>query len=200
MAREGPGPDERNRLPPRDGSKYRWTTRIECPSCGNEQEIEMSDTKSVAESLSAGAESAVGTNAASTRSRGERDNVFDTMRIDQLSDVGVDEAHSGAMHDQTRSWNANVKRTYDVHQSWDSKVWSDLQGSHGVRDNIINQALQNAVETANMVGKQAVRHGDIAIDRQWNVDEVSTLTAKSGVEADAVVAALIAALTTSINK
>jgi hypothetical protein len=37
--------------------------------------------------------------------------------------------------------------------------------------NVANQALQNAVETANMVGKQAVRHGDVAIDRQWNVDE-----------------------------
>ena len=34
-----------------------------------------------------------------------------------------------------------------------------------------NQALQNAIETANLVGKQAVRHTDLAIDRQWNVDE-----------------------------
>jgi ribosome maturation protein Sdo1 len=25
-----------------------------------------------------------------------------------------------------------------------------------------------------MVGKQAVRHGDIAIDRQWNLDEVAS--------------------------
>jgi hypothetical protein len=40
--------------------------------------------------------------------------------------------------------------------------------------NVSLQALQNAVETANMVGKQAVRHGDIAIDRQWNLDEVAS--------------------------
>ncbi len=33
------------------------------------------------------------------------------------------------------------------------------------------QALQNSVETANMVSKQAVRHADLAVDRQWNVDE-----------------------------
>jgi len=39
------------------------------------------------------------------------------------------------------------------------------------RQVIANQALQNAVETANMVGKQTVRHADLAVDRQWNIDE-----------------------------
>jgi L-aminopeptidase/D-esterase-like protein len=34
--------------------------------------------------------------------------------------------------------------------------------------NVALQALQNAVETANLISKQAVRHGDISIDRQWN--------------------------------
>lgn len=80
------------------------------------------------------------------------------------------------------SWFANIKRTYDEYQeeslesikrnrSYVDKVLSDAQQSDNVRQNIANQALQNAVETANMVGKQAVRHGDIAIDRQWNIDE-----------------------------
>ena len=36
--------------------------------------------------------------------------------------------------------------------------------------NIGVQALQNAVETANMLGKQAVRAGDLSIDRWWNTD------------------------------
>ena len=66
---------------------------------------------------------------------------------------------------------ANMKRTYDLHQSNDNKVFLDAQQNDNARQNIVNQALQNAVETANMVSKQAVRHGDIAIDRQWNVDE-----------------------------
>jgi hypothetical protein len=39
--------------------------------------------------------------------------------------------------------------------------------------NIMVQALQNAVETANMVGKRAVHHSDVAVDRIWNVDEVA---------------------------
>jgi len=65
----------------------------------------------------------------------------------------------------------NAKRTYDIQQSADLKV---QEGSADYRDSVRNitvQALQNAVETANLVGKQAVRHADIAIDRQWNVDE-----------------------------
>ena len=39
------------------------------------------------------------------------------------------------------------------------------------------QALQNAVETANMVGKQAVRHGDIAIENQWESAEEASIAA-----------------------
>jgi len=59
---------------------------------------------------------------------------------------------------------ANIKRTYDAYQDL------DLQHARSVNQLTV-QALQNAVETANMVSKQAVRHGDIAIDRQWNLDE-----------------------------
>lgn len=35
-------------------------------------------------------------------------------------------------------------------------------------NNIAMQALQNAVETANMVSKQAVKHADVAADAMWN--------------------------------
>jgi hypothetical protein len=51
------------------------------------------------------------------------------------------------------------------------KIVSDAQQFDNQRQVIANQSLQNAVETANMVSKQAIRHSDIAIDRQWNVDE-----------------------------
>jgi len=57
------------------------------------------------------------------------------------------------------------------------KATQDLSTAQGDEDhrrvlhNLATQALQNSVETANMVSKQAVRHSDIAIDRQWNVDE-----------------------------
>lgn len=110
------------------------------------------------------------------------------------SDIGVEEA-----------WSANIKRTYDEfqHESLESvrrnrsyidKILSDAQQYDNGRQNMANQALQNAVETANMVGKQVMRHSDLAIDRQWNVDEVSALTAKSGVEADALISAMAVAI------
>lgn len=71
----------------------------------------------------------------------------------------------------------NMKRTYDEYQG------VQLDQTRAL-NNIAIQALQNAVsvaqkvannsaETDNMVAKQAVRHSDIAIDRQWNVDEQS---------------------------
>lgn len=40
-----------------------------------------------------------------------------------------------------------------------------------VFDNLSTQLLQNAIETANMVSKQAVRHADLATDRIWNINE-----------------------------
>lgn len=117
-------------------------------------------------------------------------------RAEREFEIGRDEA-----------WFANIKRTYDemLQESLESirrnrtavdKILLDAQQHDNVRQNIANQALQNAVETANMVGKQAVRHVDFAVDRQWNVDEVSNLSAKTGVQADtiqAIVAAAVAA-------
>ena len=47
----------------------------------------------------------------------------------------------------------------------------------GVLDNLSTQILQNAIESANLVSKQAIRHTDIAIDREWNVDEQSVAVA-----------------------
>ena len=88
---------------------------------------------------------------------------------------------------------ANIKRTYDEYQqeSLESikrnrtivdKLVSDAQQYDNQRQVIANQALQNAVETANMVAKQAVRHADIAIDGQWNPVQQGagdTLTARA---------------------
>jgi len=98
----------------------------------------------------------------------------------------------------------NSKRTYDEyqHESLEGirrnrtivdKIVSDAQQHDNVRQNIANQALQNAVETANMVGKNAVvnldnvqkqhtAHRDIAADNLWNPVQQGagdTLTARA---------------------
>jgi enoyl-CoA hydratase/carnithine racemase len=98
--------------------------------------------------------------------------------MERSFEVGKDEA-----------WFANIKRTYDEYQqeSLESikrnrthvdKILVDAQQDTEVKRNLINQCMQNAIETSNMVAKQAVRHGDLAIDRQWNIDEQSYVVAE----------------------
>lgn len=100
----------------------------------------------------------------------------------EIGDVGGTEAHERSLNNETGILFANAKRTYDEYQqeslesikrnrTYVDKVLSDALQYDNQRQVIANQSLQNAVETANMVGKQAVRHGDLSIDRQWNVDE-----------------------------
>ena len=122
----------------------------------------------------------------------------------------------------------NGKRSYDEyqHESLEGirrnrtivdKLVSDAQQHDNVRQNIANQALQNAVETANMVGKNAVvnldnvqkqhtAHRDIAADNLWNPVQQGagdTLTARAvsidDASLKAIGAAVAAALATAIN-
>lgn len=100
----------------------------------------------------------------------------------EFGDIGGTERLEKDNMDDSGMIFSNQKRTYDeyLHESLESikrnrsyvdKILSDAHGYDMSARNIATQALQNAVETANMVGKQAVRHSDIAIDREWNVDE-----------------------------
>ena len=91
-------------------------------------------------------------------------------------EIGIDEA-----------WKGNIKRSYDEYQ--------DLSLTHARNLNTVSlQAIQNAVESQNMLSKRTISGFEVAQDRTWNVDEVSTLTAKSGVQADAFVDLLAAAI------
>jgi hypothetical protein len=96
-----------------------------------------------------------------------------------VEDVGETERFATEQVDRSGLLFSNQKRTYDEYQqeslesikrnrSYVDKILSDAHSYDNQARNVANQALQNAVETANMVGKQAVRHGDIAIDNQWN--------------------------------
>lgn len=103
-------------------------------------------------------------------------------------ETGLDEvfkehsaAQAGFKNENNRLLFINGKRTYDEYQqeslesikrnrSYVDKVLADALSYDNLKQQLSIQALQNAVETANMVGKQAVRHGDISIDRQWNLE------------------------------
>lgn len=126
-------------------------------------------------------------------------------------EIGKDESWFANIKNTYDAWFSNVKRTYDEYQqvslesikqnqSYVQKVLSDAQQNDNARQQIANQALQNAVETANMVSKQAVRHADLAIDRQWNVDEVAQLVAQTSTFKDAIAAAVTAAVNEALTK
>lgn len=77
---------------------------------------------------------------------------------------------------------ANAKRTADQAQSTDLLTTVGDTNHRQVLNQLTTQALQNAIETHNMVAKQAVRHADIAIDGQWNPVQQGagdTLTARA---------------------
>jgi len=125
-------------------------------------------------------------------------------------ETGMDESWKANMKMIFDFTLANMKRTYDEYQqagltsihdshSYVQKILNDSQLHFNTQQNIATQALQNAVETANMVSKQAVRHADIAIDRQWNVDEVAQLVAQVSTFKDAIAAAVAAAVNEALK-
>jgi len=121
---------------------------------------------------------------------------------DRMGDIGGTERLEKDNMNESGLLFANKKRTYDEYQQLSldnirelradvAKLRSDAQVNDNTQRIIANQALQNAVETANLVSKQAVRHTDIAVDRQWNLDEHNYLAAgilRSEVFKDAVAA------------
>jgi hypothetical protein len=122
----------------------------------------------------------------------------------EMGDIGGTERLEKDNMDDSGMLFANMKRTYDEYQgeslesikrnrSYVDKVLSDAHSYDMGARNVANQALQNAVETANMVSKQAVRHGDLAIDRQWNVDE-------QGYTAESIIATLEPTLKSVVAK
>ena len=105
-----------------------------------------------------------------------------TSSQERMGDIGGTERLEKDQMNDSGMLFLNAKRTFDEYQqeSLESikrnrthidKILSDAQQFDNQRQTIANQALQNAVETANLTGKQAVRHSDVAIDRQWNIDE-----------------------------
>jgi len=116
--------------------------------------------------------------------------------IKQATDVNTEEALS-LLQSQIA---ADAIRTADLYQSLDLAAQNGDSTQRMTLNNIATQALQNAVETANMVSKQAVRHSDLAIDRQWNVNETDYAAVeilRSNTFKDAIASAVAAAVAAS---
>jgi len=85
-------------------------------------------------------------------------------------EIGRDESWFARVASEKDAWFSNQKRTYDTYQNAEISQLADIRSAEQSRQVIVNQALQNAVETANMIGKQALRHAELAIDRHWNLE------------------------------
>lgn len=134
----------------------------------------------------------------------------------RMEDIGGGERVTKENADNSQILFSNQKRTYDEYQnvslesiarnrSYIDKILSDAHEYSMQKHNIANQALQNAVETANMVGKRAVTHFDLATDRTWNVDEQGytvneILRSDTYKEAIAAAVAMVLAQTAEANK
>ena len=143
-------------------------------------------------------------------------NMVDAVRTASSQEVGAEREFETGMDEAYKHLNIlsaqNAKRSYDEYQHEsleairrnrtlvDRMAGLSVDHDQQVRQ-LSAQALQNAVETANMIGKQAVRHGDIAIDNQWNpVTEGAgnTLTARAVSLDDASLKAIGAAVAAAV--
>ena len=82
------------------------------------------------------------------------------------------QVNAGEDSDSAMAWKVNRKRTYDVYQDFDVQATRANQRTLDRYEILGTQAMQNAIETANMVAKQAIRHADVAADALWT-DELN---------------------------
>jgi hypothetical protein len=142
------------------------------------------------------------------------DALFSKMS-DMLSGLTATQVTEERTYDigEGEAWKFNMKRMADEYQheslesirrnrSYIDNKLSNAEQNDLFKHNVANQALQNAVETANMVAKQAVRHSDIAIDRQWNIDEQAGFVAKvlNSIQDPATSAAMAVAIANAMLK
>ena len=65
------------------------------------------------------------------------------------------------------AWQVNLKKQFDEFSNLFSVQSIAAQSERDKLGSLAFQALNNAVDTANMVAKQAVRHSDVAITQQY---------------------------------
>jgi len=133
-----------------------------------DKDLDIPINRAAADARQAGAGAGTSTRE-TTAFEGSHKQTADTNVEEQLAgQTGAQGASDRFFGDLNR---LNAKRTYDQTQSVDL---AQLQGTSDFRFNMQNlmvQATQNAIETANMISKQAVAHRDIAINSQWTIDK-----------------------------
>lgn len=106
-----------------------------------------------------------------------------TKHIEREFEIGKDE-----------SWFANIKRLHDefLHDSLTvtrhNRSHFDVLMSNA--QVVTTKMFTDAAENSNLVAKKVIQLFDVAVDRVWNFDEVSSLAARAGVHTEAFVTTL----------
>lgn len=111
------------------------------------------------------------------------------------TDIDTGEAYTSNVYTKTRMWDFNDKRLAEAYQALDLKsaqAYADLdltraRNAQSMWENTYSELLKDQAEirrrslaqfddrslASHQENQRTVRHGDIAADRQWNVDEVA---------------------------
>jgi HD superfamily phosphohydrolase len=119
-----------------------------------------------------------------------------TSTQDRMGDVSEVERMQKETANESSAWFGNTKRTYDEYQN------ESLES--GRRKNLIaEQALQNAVENANLIAKRTISGFEFAENKKWNINETDFIAAnalRSAVPQDAIAAAVAKAVQDAVAK
>ena len=101
--------------------------------------------------------------------------------------------------DSPEAWKANLKRTYDIHQTDERESFSrnrlhfdnmltQLQTHVANLNQMTIQSLANNQNQSNLGNLQAIAHRDLATDREWNINETDLSAKSAAVLSDAILA------------
>jgi hypothetical protein len=158
----------------------------------------------IADARAAAAAANVAAAAANQASSGAAAGVAGARTQSNVEQAAVTDAMLKSISQQTESdinvpeaWQANVKRTYDVHQSVDiesmqrNRVHFDAmitqQATHLANLNQLTlQSLANNQNQSNLANTQAINSQALSIDRQWNINETDLSAKSAAVLTDAI--------------
>ena len=97
------------------------------------------------------------------------------------------------LHDadgENQAWFTNRKRNYDIYGAEDIETRAVGRDHARNVNSIAEQALQNAVTQAHQITMQSIAHRDIAVNKQWNINETDLIAANAITSGSAINAAI----------
>ncbi len=94
----------------------------------------------------------------------------------------------------------NAKRTYDTYQDLDIQASRLNQRIAEDAHTLAVRMFNNAITVDHAENMRSLGHEELAVDRQWNVDEVAELVANTSTFKDAIAAAVAAAVNAALAR